>query len=381
MPPKSSAAKYKTVKGVRCHRIPCNNPWQYTGDLAPIYQNMRITLGEITDFECIVTHKVKAQPIGVSENDNLYSIFTCCIGETVSFIHQRLKFFVLANKKNLNLRATDYMVSKGLNFDTWLGSIDDGRKGDIFTLFCLCMLQDVHATVHLRNGQYWSSMNEPNGDHYVNIECSHIHLAYLGRGLYIELVERDVPLQIITGASKDLVVLGLLESEELSILDSAMYQGLGVGLDHTASVDMLQQVKVKTEHSPTPPTSSKPTTSADPNISAEPSTPTTLPEPLTIPGQTSVMLQSAEVRSHHSLSKIHKSVSVSINKINLQEGVRVKVTADMLAKLPKPVLHDGSSTEGYESMETEIYWPISPKPVEIPKSPKKTHQTNLTNLL
>ena len=171
---------------------------------------MRITHGEITDFECIVTHKVKAQPIGVSENDNLYSVFARHIGETVSFIRQWLKFFVLANKKNLNLRATDYMASKGLNFDTWLGSIDDGCKGDIFTLICLCMLQDVHATVHLRNGQYWSSMNEPNRNHYVNIERSHIHLAYLGHGLYIEVVERDVPLQIITGASKDLVVLGSL---------------------------------------------------------------------------------------------------------------------------------------------------------------------------
>ena len=103
MPPKSSGAKYKTIKGVRCRRIPCNNPWQYTGDLAPIYENMRITRGEITDFECIVTHKVKAQPIGVSENDNLYSVFTLRIGETVSLICQWLKFFVLANKKNLNL--------------------------------------------------------------------------------------------------------------------------------------------------------------------------------------------------------------------------------------------------------------------------------------
>ena len=86
MPPKSTTAKYKTIKGVRCRRIPCNNPWQYTGDLAPIYKNMRITRGEITDFECIVTHKVMVQPIGVSENDNLYSVFTRRIGESVSFI-------------------------------------------------------------------------------------------------------------------------------------------------------------------------------------------------------------------------------------------------------------------------------------------------------
>ena len=83
MPPKSTTAKYEIIKGVRCRRIPCNNPWQYTGDLALIYENMRITCGEITDFECIVTHKVKAQPIGVSENDNLYSVFARRIGESV----------------------------------------------------------------------------------------------------------------------------------------------------------------------------------------------------------------------------------------------------------------------------------------------------------
>ena len=39
----------------------------------------------------------------------------------------------------------------------------------------------------------------------------------------------------------------------------------------------------------------------------------------------------------------------------------------MLAKLPISVLHDESSTEGYVSTETEIYWPISPKPVKASK--------------
>ena len=106
------------------------------------------------------------------------------------------------------------MACKGLNFDTWLGSIDDGCKGDVFTLFCLCMLQDIHATVHLRNGKYWSSMNDPSSDHHINIDHSHIHLAYLGRGLYIELVKRDTPLKIINDDSKDLIVLGTLESDE-----------------------------------------------------------------------------------------------------------------------------------------------------------------------
>ena len=190
MPPKSITKKYEIIKEVKCHRIPCKNPLEYTDDLALIYGNMRIIRGELINFDCIVTHKVKAQPIGVSENDNLYFVFARRIGESVTFIHQWLKFFALTNEKNLNLRATDYMASKGLNFDTWLGSIDDGRKGYVFTLFCLCMLQDVHATVHLRNGKYWTSMKEPSSNHYINIEHSHIHLAYLSRGLYIELVKK-----------------------------------------------------------------------------------------------------------------------------------------------------------------------------------------------
>ena len=66
---------------------------------------MRIIRGEIMDFECITTHKVKAQPIGVSDNDNLYSIFARCIGESIAFIWQWLKCFVLTNKKNLNLKS------------------------------------------------------------------------------------------------------------------------------------------------------------------------------------------------------------------------------------------------------------------------------------
>ena len=101
MLPKSFTAKYETIKGVKCHRIPCNNPWQYTGDIALIYKNMRITHGEITNFECIVTHKVKAQPIGLSENDNLYSVFARRIGETVSFICLWLKSFCFDKQKEL----------------------------------------------------------------------------------------------------------------------------------------------------------------------------------------------------------------------------------------------------------------------------------------
>ena len=352
-------------------------------DLAPIYETMRIIRGEIMDFECITTHRVKAQLIGVSENDNLYSIFARRIGESIAFIRQWLKFFVLTNKKNLNLRAAAYMASKGLNFDTWLGSIDDGRKGDVFTLFCLCMLQDIHATVHLRNGKYWTSMNDPSCDHYTNMERSHIHLAYLGHGLYIKLVKRDTPLQIITGASKDLIVLGTLESEERSILDSAINQGLGIAVDHTTRVSTPQQVQVKTKPSPISPTSPKPTTSSDPNYSSEPSTSTTSSEKVNIQVPIRGIAHLAKNQSQVSVTsvtsviKLQKSLRVTIDKLDIKEGVRVKVMTDMLTKpsismdmLTKPQiseLHDECSTEGYVSTETEIYWPISPKRMKVLK--------------
>ena len=187
-------------------------------------------------------------------------------------------------------------------------------------------------------------------------------------------MKRDVPLQIITGASKDLIVLGTLESKERSILDSAMYQGLGVGLDHTTRVDTPQQVQVKIEYSSITPTSAKPTTSVDPKVPAEFPAPTTPSGTVNTEAPTKNKLHSAKIKPQLSQFKLHKSLWISINKINVQEGVRVKVTVNMLAKLPISVLHDGGSTEGYESMETEIYWLVSPKPVEILKTPEGSRQ-------
>ena len=102
-----------------------------------------------------------------------------------------------------------------------------------------------------------------------------------------------------------------------------MYQGLGVGLDHMTRVDTPQQVQVKMEHSSIPPTSSKPTTSVDPNVPAEFPVPTTPSETVNTQAPTKDKLHSDKVKPQLSLFKLHKSLWVSINKINVQEGVRV----------------------------------------------------------
>ena len=85
-------------------------------------------------------------------------------------------------------------------------------------------------------------------------------------------------------------------------------------------------------------------------------------------------LHSAKAKTQLPQFKLQKSLWISINKITVQEGERVKVTENMLAKLPISSLHDKSTTEGYESTETEIYWPISPKPIEILNTPERDRQ-------
>ena len=65
--------------------------------------------------------------------------------------------------------------------------------------------------------------------------------------------------------------------------------------------------------------------------------------------------------SDASVIKLQKSLCVSITKLDIKEGVRVKVREDMLTRPVSLEVHDECSTEGYGSTETEIYWPLSPK--------------------
>ena len=195
-------------------------------------------------------------------------------------------------------------------------------------------------------------------------------------------MKRDIPLQIITGATKDLIVPGTLESEERSILDLAMYQGQGIGLDRTSREEPPQQVQVKKEYSAITPSLANPTISIDSNAPAEHTTPSTSSGTANTQVRNRDKLHSAKAKTQLPQFKLQKSLRISINKITVQEGERVKVTENMLAKLPISSLHDESTTEGYESTETEIYWPISPKPIEILNTPEgdRQHKTEKPTL-
>ena len=96
---------------------------------------------------------------------------------------------MLANHQNLELQATKYLASKLLMFDNWSDSISDGRRGHILALYGLCMLFSKHAVVHLHNGIIWSTLDPLSANHLNDLDKCDVHLCYLGRGLFMELVE------------------------------------------------------------------------------------------------------------------------------------------------------------------------------------------------
>ena len=97
------------------------------------------------------------------------------------------------HKAQLAKKAKQYLKSKGLSVDTWSESIADSRKGDLFRLN---LLMEMHCLVHLANGQIWTTLATLRGVHSTDLQKCNLHLAYIGRGLFIELTECAVPLVI-----------------------------------------------------------------------------------------------------------------------------------------------------------------------------------------
>ena len=96
---------------------------------------------------------------------------------------------MLANNQNFERRAAKYLASKVLSYDNWCDSITQGRKGDVLALYRLCMLFSRHAVVHLHNNLIWSTLASIGNNHLSDLQKCDIHLCYLGRGLFMEVVE------------------------------------------------------------------------------------------------------------------------------------------------------------------------------------------------
>ena len=47
----------------------------------------------------------------------------------------------------------------------WMEAIDEGRKGDVLTLYGLSLLMDVLTYIHLHNGKFWSTLKNVPSSH------------------------------------------------------------------------------------------------------------------------------------------------------------------------------------------------------------------------
>ena len=122
---------------------------------------------------------------------------------------------MLANNQNFERRAVKYLASKVFSYDNWCDSITQGRKGDVLALYGLCMLFSHHAVVHLHNNLIWSTLASMGTNHLSDLQKCDIHLCYLGRGLFMELVEWDKPLRILVDKPDiQSIVIGELTTEE-----------------------------------------------------------------------------------------------------------------------------------------------------------------------
>ena len=189
----------------------------------------------------------------VSKNDNLNELFCKFTKNDIHFIWQWLKVFAILNHHNLKLRANKYLASKGLAYDNWMTSITDGMKGDIFVLSALCMLFDRHAIVHLRNGLVWSTLDRVSDDHYTDLKKCDLHLCYVGCGLFAELSERAIPLELASDSTETVqsFIVGELTTTKKQSLMMVVTAGLGVGTlkeEHQSSVRSIEHTKPAPHH-------------------------------------------------------------------------------------------------------------------------------------
>ena len=160
------AIERKTTK-VRPKRksIPSNNPEAFCNIVRPILEGQKIHREEVCSLPCHASHEIKPRSTRVKENDNLYAIFASETQQTPYFLQKWLRTFMQSHKTYFKKCGQFYLSTKGLDLDTWMEAIDEGRKGDVLTLYGLSLLMDVHTYIHLHNGQFWSTLKNVPSSH------------------------------------------------------------------------------------------------------------------------------------------------------------------------------------------------------------------------
>ena len=204
------------------------------------------------------------------------------------------------------------------------------------------------------------------------------HLVYLGRGLFVELIERKWPLTIVEeNADTKTVIIGELTFDEQDTLNKVIYCGLGFGVDksgvqlhslpHTAGHENNRGITIKDE-------SEVDTTPIDyEKLEHEFNL-----KMLSIRCNRAEVIQYLESKRQlvqgesMTYRKCEKTVRVYVHKLNLGTLTSIKLSPDMLRKLHASVDYDSDKTEDYWSLDHEHSSVFEPILVSEPKKAVKT---------
>ena len=347
--------------------------------MEPVYETDKVLKEEIEQLCCRATHCVRLKVTTHAENNNLYNIFALYAGQDCKFMRRWLKFFMMTvYPRNFEAASHHCLMPKGLTLDIWAGGIEDGRKGDFLALYSLNLMLDTHTVVHLKNGRLWTTIKNRLLSHDELVKMCNFHLVYLGRGLFVELMERKRPLTIVEeNDDTKTVIIGELTFDEQDTLDKVIYCGLGFGVDrsreqirslpHTAGHEINREITIKKEREANTAQIDYEKLEHEFNLK-----------------KLSIRCNRAEVtqylESKHQLvqgesttdKRCEKTIRVHVHKLNLRTLTSIKLSREMLQKLHAPVDYDSDKIEDYWPLDHEHSTVFEPILVSEPKKAVKT---------
>ena len=172
--------------------------------------NFKTYENDIERLNCHTTHCVRLKHVDYDENDGLYVIYDSQAGQEATFMCDWLHYFVtVVYWSHFKRVGSSYLATKGLDIDSWVDYIKDGKWPNFFTLFALNILLETHTMVHINGGRIWATMDKAPCDHQQLSKMCDYHLVFLGCGCFAELVERQHPLILVEPTNRDVKVLEL----------------------------------------------------------------------------------------------------------------------------------------------------------------------------
>ena len=98
------------------------------------------------------------------------------------------------HKQHVKDLAKPYFKYKDTNYAKWIVGVTTGQRADILSIFLLSKITKKHICIHLSEKRYWSSLKEEPTERSEFIQKTNLHLAYAGRNIFVQLINRATSL-------------------------------------------------------------------------------------------------------------------------------------------------------------------------------------------